>query len=291
MEVVSRKCTHGFVGRSHGANRTFAPTAFTLVELLVVIAIIAILAALLLPTLSRAKTKSYRVQCINNLRQLSLTWQLYADDNGGRLVSNGYRFERGNGNSKLWAVGDEHIRPEAFTNSNYLLNPQFALFADYLRSAAVYKCPADHTEIQIGGQKLPRLRNYALNAYFGWDYPASDQKNSASSREFRKLSDVASVNSSTLYTFVDTSPVNICYSGFVTLMGSTGWFWHRPSVEHENSSPIAFADSHVETHRWKDPDTIKLARNGGHNDGGHFLNTRPNNPDLLWFQNHATVRK
>jgi len=61
---------------------------FTLIELLVVIAIIAILAAMLLPALSRAKQKGQAVQCLNNLKQLQLCWQMYADDNNDTMVLN-----------------------------------------------------------------------------------------------------------------------------------------------------------------------------------------------------------
>jgi prepilin-type N-terminal cleavage/methylation domain-containing protein len=84
----SRNFVSGGIAAVPSANRSRSG-GFTLIELLVVIAIIAILAALLLPALSRAKEESQGAKCISNLKQLAVAWTMYSGDNKDQLAVNG----------------------------------------------------------------------------------------------------------------------------------------------------------------------------------------------------------
>jgi prepilin-type N-terminal cleavage/methylation domain-containing protein/prepilin-type processing-associated H-X9-DG protein len=99
--------------------------AFTLIELLVVIAIIAILAAMLLPALSKAKARAWTITCNSNLHQISLGLIMFADDNSGRFPQSG--------GSIAWNTAN----PDAPTNG------WMQQIFQYVQSTNVYHCPSN----------------------------------------------------------------------------------------------------------------------------------------------------
>src|ERR1700733_7019176 len=160
----------GGVGETQAVMKNrCARGAFTLLELLVVIAIIAILAALIFPALSRAKMKGQSIACMNNLRQLSLGCKMYADENRGSLASS---WPLGDSthpvNPYSWCPGWASTLPQ---NLTYGPAPQFSATNEYaleqgviwpyVKSAAVYRCPADKR--YVGG--MPVVRSYSMNSW------------------------------------------------------------------------------------------------------------------------------
>jgi prepilin-type N-terminal cleavage/methylation domain-containing protein/prepilin-type processing-associated H-X9-DG protein len=252
--------------------------AFTLIELLVVIAIIAILASMLLPALANGKANAHRAACINNQRQLILSWHKYAGDHDDRVVTS-FRPDPGDSNATLpWVYGTGHPDYNAITNPVNLTSKSIAAFAYYIDTPQVYKCPADRNRVQ----DAPTIRTYALNNYVG-----NDEKFCVD-YGFQLMYRTQDIYRPTdIFIFQDVNPQSICYSSFfVRMLTNDNGFYHYPGFHHRNSGVVAFADGHVEAHVWQDEETRRTFTDWV---AIHGDEVRPDNPDLLWLREHTTI--
>src|SRR6266436_6430708 len=144
---------------------------FTLIEMLVVIAIIAILATMLLGSLHRAKGQALGVACMNNFKQITIAWSLYADDNEDWLAPNDPAYHYGpDGRTWFpsWALGDSRYGSADGTNVDYLIGHRVGSLGPYLDTEKVFKCPADKSLSKMAdGRSYPRVRSCAMNPFMG----------------------------------------------------------------------------------------------------------------------------
>jgi len=265
----------------HMARKSSA--AFTLIELLVVIAVIAILAAMLLPALARAKAAGKRVQCINNQKQLATAWIMYTVDHSDQLVANG-QVDPPSAARQIWVQG-VFFYPESNTNSAYMLDSRYALFAPYIKTTQVYVCPTDRPTVTVNGRAYPKIRSYALNCYLGWSGPL-DSRISSAYTIFKKHSQLVARMPAGVFLFMDVHPESICWP-YLGMRMDRESFFNFPNSSHNRGAVISFADGHVETHRWTDARTVaaQSTRYHSHDDFS------PGNRDLVWIKERTTVRK
>ena len=185
-------------------------------------------------------------------------------------------------------MGGYHNYVQAFTNTAFLTDRKYALFAPYLSAAKTYQCPSDKTTIITSrGKPIPQVRSYALNVYVGTDNSMNDRL-STRYQVFHKSADIQ--NPSGIFLFQDLTPQSLCTPAFIVLMpgmdGGLDRFFHIPATHHNRGGVVSYIDGHVEPHRWLDhrlfqnsPTGVRIA---------HNLSS-PRSGGLLWIQERTSV--
>jgi len=253
-----------YVPSTRSANRS----AFTLIELLVVIAIIAILAALLLPALAKAKSKAQNISCLNNTKQITLAWLMYAQDNNDQLL------DAGN-----WVDGDMGVAADAV---NIALLRSSRLNSYLGGNYKVYKCPGDSR--MVLGQ--PVVRSVAMNAFIGYNFwqPAfsaffklPQMVRPGPINTFVILDECAGINDGFFATHMD---------GYDPRNPSDWNFGDVPATYHNRAGSFSFADGHSEIHKWRDARTIAASKQFP----VPLRTDSPNNLDVDWLASKATYK-
>jgi len=244
-----------------GAEKPARRTAFTLIELLVVIGILAILAAILLPALTRVRDRAHSICCVSNLKQLQAAWLMYVQDNNDNLPPNITRMANGalEAAPGSWVIGNAQL-------DSTVTGIKSGLLYKYV-GAGIYRCPADRSTV-AGRPNLPRFRGYSLNWWLSGISeeqgvgcgPESNCRLSepvpALPEDKNKYSQLLAFGPGRIFAFIDEQEQSIDDGAMmvpIDMYGRVDQWWDLPSDRHNLGCNLSFADGHVNRWHWKSP--------------------------------------
>ncbi len=244
-------------------------------ELLVVLVVLALGAMLLVPALARTQPDSRAARCLNNHGQLARAWLMYAGDNNERLATSWYG--TASQPQPRWASGwlDWTASPDN-TNTILLTDPRYSVLARYCgKDARLFKCPADQylSSAQRARGWKERVRSISQNPYAATSNVETGPYDPTYAH-VTKLTELLNPKPAETWVSMDEHPDSI-NDGVLFAPNGTQWI-DRPANYHDGGAGVAFADGHVEMHRWQ----------------GSLIGVpmTPDDPDLLWLR-YRTPRK
>ena len=244
---------------------------------------------MLLPALSKAKSKATAVHCMANLKQLQLAWTMYADDNNDFIAGNQWQEQSSRTPDKAnWVSG--WLDPRKANNTDntnilLLLEAKWGAIGPYTKSKDVYRCMASKVRAKQGNLSYPVVRTVSMSVWMGHrTLPWND-----GFVTFKKTTDFRGMGPSDALVLVDERDDSIDDGEFAIDMGANQ-IPNVPAGYHGGSGGVTFADGHAEIHRWRSPEVLRTQQIGSQTKKWEFMPVAAQNADLIWMRNHGTVR-